>query len=55
MRSNREKLMEVQKQNRIQWLDVLKCLTMILVVIGHASKGDTTDIIFTRFICRYFL
>ena len=30
-------------KERIQWLDVLKCLTMLLVVIGHAVPKDTAD------------
>lgn len=41
MQSDRQE--RIQNQNRIQWLDVLKCLTMLLVVVGHASKGDTPD------------
>lgn len=29
------------KQNRIEWIDVLKSLVMLLVVIGHAVPKDT--------------
>ena len=28
---------------RLEWIDVLKCIGMFLVVIGHASKGGTPD------------
>lgn len=31
------------KEIRIEWIDVLKCLTMLLVVVGHASQGSTPD------------
>lgn len=28
---------------RLEWIDVLKCLGMLLVVVGHASHGGTPD------------
>ena len=31
------------KKPRLEWLDVLRCIGMYLVVIGHASKGSTPD------------
>lgn len=32
-----------KKKQRLEWLDVLRCIGMYLVVIAHASKGSTPD------------
>lgn len=36
-------LKESLEHGRLQWLDVLKCLTMLLVVIGHAVPKSAPD------------
>lgn len=34
---------EQEKNGRIEWIDVLKCVAMYLVVIGHASNSASVD------------
>lgn len=44
----------VRSNGRLEWIDVLKCIGMLLVVVGHASQGVLripTGIISTPFIC----
>ncbi|MCQ2546182.1 MAG: acyltransferase family protein [Clostridia bacterium] len=31
------------ENNRLDWLDVLKCIVMFAVICGHAATGDTPD------------
>lgn len=33
----------VRSNGRLEWIDVLKCIGMLLVVVGHASQGGTPD------------
>ena len=33
----------VRSNGRLEWIDVLKCIGMLLVVVGHASQGNTPD------------
>lgn len=39
---------------RKYWIDVLRALGIILVVLGHVSKEPNTVILFTRSICLCF-
>lgn len=34
---------ERQPAKRIEWLDVLKCLAMFIVIVGHTYRGRTPD------------
>lgn len=33
----------MKQSQRIEWIDVLKCIVMWLVVVGHTSRDDTPD------------
>ena len=38
-----EEMQTQNKRQRLEWLDVLRCIAMYLVVIGHATKGGKPD------------
>lgn len=42
-RLQQEKLTGGNCSERLEWIDVLKCLGMLLVVIGHASEDSASD------------
>lgn len=43
--SFKEKKNTYDKNGRLEWLDVLKCIVMFCVVVGHAVPKDTNDTI----------
>lgn len=38
---------EINLSNRIEWIDIAKCVGIIAIVLGHASSGAVQIICFS--------